>query len=232
MRGINRDFFDKFSAAVIGGIGSEAVDLFLVLRPFRSPRCFEGLCSPCAIAIASLRNVKQCVHYDVPRAPSDGPQGSPDPAGISRLTGAHFTQKWHSHGSQQRFESSSFGSPPGWYLWQPLQLAFSLVLAEERAVLSRYSYVMRLRLDKIFPTFKPAAHWHEELSLGRAYVRGHVNADGRLSEQGDQTLILGREHVARYDAGWMLCACDCVVFVLCLKLLLCEGLFSFCRTFR
>ena len=115
------------------------------------------------------------------------PQGSPDPAGISRLTGAHFTKKWHSHGSQQRFESSSFGSPPGWYLWQPLQLAFSLVLAEERAVLSRYSYVMRLRLDKIFPTFKPAAHWHEELSLGRAYVRGHVNADGRLSEQGDQT---------------------------------------------
>ncbi len=232
LRVINREVFDKFNAAVIGGIGSEAVDLFLVLRPFQSPRCFEGLCSPCAIATASLRNVKQCVHYDVPRAPSDGPQGSPDPAGISRVTGAHFTHKWHSHGNKQRFESSSFGSPPGWYLWQPLQLAFSLVLAEERAVLSRYSYVMRLRLDKIFPTFKPAAHWHEELSLGRAYVRGHVNADGRLSEQGDQTLILGREHVARYDAGWMLCACDCVVFVLCLKLLLCEGLFGFCRTFR
>jgi hypothetical protein len=200
LRIITRENFEKFENTVISSVGADSIDLFLVLRPFPAPRCFEGLCSPCSIAEAMLRNVKKCLHYDVPRSEPNGAQGAADPAGISRATGTMFSRKWKNSGSHERFESSGFGSPPGWYLWQPLQLAFSLVLAEERALLSRYSYVIRLRLDKTFPAFRPAAQWNNELSPHRAYVRGQANAGGRLSQHGDQTLILGRERVSKYGA--------------------------------
>jgi hypothetical protein len=197
LRIISREFFDKFNAAVISSVGAHAIDMFLVLRPFHKPRCFEGFCSPCSIAKALLHRVKTCLEYDVPRASSHDAQGSSDPAGISRLEGAPFSRKWQNHGHKQRFEGSSFGSPPGWYLWQPLQLAFSLALVEERALLSRYSYMLRLRPDTVYSTFKPAVRWHEELSRHGAYVRAHVNEGGRLSQWTDQTIILGRERVAR-----------------------------------
>jgi hypothetical protein len=200
LRVITRENFEKFESAVTSSVGADSIDLFLVLRPFQTPRCLEGLCSPCSIAEAMLRNVKKCLHYDVPRSERNGAQGAAHPAGISRATGPIFSRKWQNSGSHERFESSSLGSPPGWYLWQPLQLAFSLVLAEERALLSRYSYVVRLRLDRTLPALRPAAQWDDELSPHRAYVRGHVNAGGRLSESGDQTLILGRERVSRCDS--------------------------------
>jgi hypothetical protein len=198
LRDISHDVFDKFNAAVMSSVGPRAIDLFLVLRPFHTPRCFDGLCSPCSIARAFLLSVRECLEYDVPRQPSDAPAHASDPAGIARLTGAAFSRKWQSEGRYERFESSSFGSPPGFYLWQPLQLAFSLALAQERAMLTRYSYMIRLRLDKTFSAFKPAASWNEHLSTSRAYVRGFLNDGGRLSENGDQTIILGRERVGMY----------------------------------
>jgi hypothetical protein len=203
-------FFSAFNSDVIESIGSQAIDIFLVLRPFLRPRCFQGLCSPCSIAQSMLRSVTSCLEYDVPRKSTDDTRRSRDPAGISRAAGAMFSRRWQQHGPYNRFESSNVGSPPGFYQWQPLQLAFSLSLMHERASMSRYSYMLRLRLDKKFPSFLPAVRWNAVLSPSRAYIRGIANSGGRLSERADQTLILGRERVSRCELEWALmrlCSC-------------------------
>ena len=202
LRILTPEFFSAWNSDIVDGVGSRAIDVFLVLRPFRTPRCFQGLCSPCSIAQSMLRSVASCSEYDVPRKAADDARHSRDPAGISRAIGGSFSRRWQQHGPYHRFESSDFGSPPGFYQWQPLQLAFSLALMHERLSLSRYSYMLRLRLDKKFPAFLSAARWNAVLSPSRAYVRGHVNSGGRLSEAGDQTLILGRERVSRCELGW------------------------------
>jgi hypothetical protein len=59
------------------------------------------------------------------------PQGSPDPRG---------------------------NLPPHRRTFYSKMAPFYLVLAEERAVLSRHSCVIRLRLDEVFPTSTAAAH--------------------------------------------------------------------------
>jgi len=201
LRILTPEFFGAFNAAVIDSIGSHAIDVFLVLRPFLTPRCLQGLCSPCSIAQSMLHSVVNCLEYDVPRKSPEVYRHTRDPAGISHATGAMFTRRWQQQGPHHRFESSDLGSPPGFYQWQPLQLAFSLSLMHERASLSRYSYMLRLRLDKEFPAFLPAARWNAVLSPSRAYMKGHQNSDGRLSEYRDQTLILGRERVSRCELG-------------------------------
>ena len=163
-RHFNEDHFSSFNEKVVEGIGSANVDLFVVLRPLKNG-------SACAVAYSVWKNVVQCIESSV--LTSDPDRSTVPPAGISRPTpaAAPFSHQWRRQGGWNDFENTSAGYPPGFYQWQPLQLAFMLMLTHERTLLNRYSWIVRWRTDAAVPmAFPPAADWQKSLSRNQAYI--------------------------------------------------------------
>ncbi len=163
-RHFNEGHFSNFNENVVEGIGSAHVDLFAVLRPLK-----QG--SACSVAYSLWKNVVQCIESSV--ITSDPQRSTMPPAGVSRPTpaSAPFSHQWRQQGGWNDFENTSAGHPPGFYQWQPLQLAFMLMLAHERLLLNRYSWIIRWRTDATAPiAFPPAADWPISLSRNNAYI--------------------------------------------------------------
>ena len=163
-RNLHEHHFRSFNEKVVEGIGAAHVDLFVVLRPLN-----QG--SACSTAHAMWKNIVQCVESSVVTSVSE--RSAAPPAGVSRLIPASppFSRQWLSSGGWNDFENTSAGYPSGFYQWQPLQLAFMLMLAHERVLMNRYSWIVRWRTDASVPSvFPSAADWSVSLSIDKAYI--------------------------------------------------------------
>jgi hypothetical protein len=104
--------------------------------------------------------------------------------------------RWSDKSGWDHFGTTDYGSPPGYYQWQPLSLAFSMMLRLEGLAMRRYSHIVRLRLDGQFllpvPEFR---HWMNVFSTDSAYLR--PNDVLCISEV---FIVLGRQHAAKFSS--------------------------------
>ena len=108
----------------------------------------------------------------------------------------HRFYRWSDKSGWDHFGACDYGSPPGYYQWQPLSLAFNMMLRLEGLALRRYSHIVRLRLDGQFffpvPEFR---QWMNAFSTDTAYLRPSTPLC--ISEV---FVILGREHAAKFSS--------------------------------
>lgn len=163
-RNLHEHHFSSFNEKVVEGIGAAHVDLFVVLRPLN-----QG--SACSTAYSMWKNIVQCVESSVITSVRE--RSTAPPVGVSRPLPAlpPYSRQWLSSGGWNDFENTSAGYPSGFYQWQPLQLAFMLMLAHERVLMNRYSWIVRWRTDaSVTSVFPAAADWNASLSSDKAYI--------------------------------------------------------------